>query len=371
MNYRKFGVLDWEVSPLGFSLSRLPVGHEAESIAMIRRAIDHGVNYLDVGIPYDAARHERVCGLLARGLRDGYREKVKVAVTLPTFRVKVRSDLDACLNEQLDWLAAEGVDFCVVGRLNRENWSGLEGMGLLPWMEEATAGGRVGHMGFSFHDHFQELKKVMAAYSGWSFCQFQYSYMDVDHDPGVSGIKYAAGKGLAVVVTEALKSGRLTRVPPDGVERVWAGSATKRPLAEWALRFVMNHPEVSTVVSAMSTMEELTANLAALEDDVADSPSIQDELLINRVRDAYRKLKSIPCPSCRPCMPCPLGIDAPRIFEIYNDAIMYGDVDTARSIYGDEGHEAASCSECGLCARRCAKRLPIPDLLKRVCDLFG
>jgi len=368
MKYRKFGMLDWEASALGFGLSRLPLTDGGESIAMVRRAIDHGVNYMDLGMPYDGARHQSLCGLLGRALQDGYRERVRVAMTIPALRIKKPSDFDRCLDEQLRWLAMDGIDFCLVGRLNRENWPDLEHMGLFSSIDNAMADGRIKRIGFSFHDHYQVLKKIIAAYEKWSLCQFQYSYMEVDHDPGIGGIKYAAEKGLAVVVRESLKSGRLTRQPPETVAQVWAGAGTGQTLAERGLRFVLNHAEVSTVVSDMTTIEQVLASAAVAGDTEPDSLSIPDELLVNRVRDAYRKLRPIPCPSCRPCMPCPVGIDVPRVFEIYNDAVMYGDVETARSVYRDEGHDAASCTECGVCAGRCAKRLPVPDLLKQVCE---
>ena len=77
---------------------------------------------------------------------------------------------------------------------------------------------------------------------------------------------------------------------------------------------------------------------------------------VSRVREAYRTLRPVNCPSCRACMPCPQGIDVPRIFEIYNDAFVYGDVASGRSIYRDEGHDAGACTKCGTCESRCARR---------------
>jgi predicted aldo/keto reductase-like oxidoreductase len=376
MNYRKFGTLDWEVSSLGLGVSRLPQADslhvdQDEGVALIRAAIDWGINYIVLGTPYDMDRQERVCALVDLALQDGYRARVKVAATVPAFLIRSRPDLDRYLNEQLRWLEMDEIDFCLVGPLNRDNWPGLEEAGVLPWMERVMTDGRVNHMGFSFHDHFQILKKVMGAWDGWTFCQFQYSYMDVDHDPGVSGIKYAADQGLAVVVTESLKSGRLAKEPPNAVARTWAGATSDRSRAEWGLRFVLSHVEVSTVVSNMTTMEQVMADVAIAENAEPECISIQDELLISRVRDAYRKAKPIPCPSCRPCMPCPVGIDVPRVFEIYNDAIMYEDIDRARAIYRNERHHAGDCTACGVCEKRCAKRLPIPHWLELAQALLG
>jgi uncharacterized protein len=375
-NYRKFGSIDWNVSSLGFSLARLPIDNEAECIDLIHGAIDKGINYIDVGMPYDIARHLHLCGILAKALHSDYRQKMKISLTLPVSRIHSMADFDLCLNEQLQWLAVDTIDFCALGRITRDNWPHLESFDVFSAMDRALLSGKVGYFGFSYHDHFQILKKIIAAYDKWRFCQFQYSYMDIDHDPGTSGIRYAGECGLAVVVTEALKSGRLINNVPDAVTHewdvahTWETSPGGTTLSEWALRFVLSLPEVSTVVSAMNTKEQIAANMGVAEAALPDGLSVMDELLLARVRDAYRKTREIPCPSCRPCMPCPMGIDVPRIFEIYNDAIMYHDAATARSIYRQEGHDAGICNECGICAGRCAKRLEIPELLKKVRELL-
>jgi predicted aldo/keto reductase-like oxidoreductase len=377
MKYRRFGTLDWEVSVLGFGVMRLPLinddpAHinEAESIQMIRYAIDHGVNYLDSGYPYDMKQYELKTCLISQALQDGYREKVKIAATLPFFLMNSPQDFARWLNEQLQWLQTGRIDFYLLGRLNRENWPRLQELGVLRWAEEAMIDGRIDKLGFSFHDHFQILKNIVGAYDNWAFCQFQFSYMDVDHDPGVSGIKYAAEKGLAVVITEPLRWGRLTKEPPDSVAELWASFPQKRTLAEWGLRWVWDHPEVSIVVSDMSTMEQVVENVALADSAEPDSLTVQELVLISKVREAFRKLRPIPCPSCRACMPCPQGIDVPRIFELYNDAIIYNDAKTARSIYCIEQHSADRCNECGVCENTCAKRLAVMDWLKVVNELL-
>lgn len=378
MKYRKFGSSEWKVSILGLSVSTLPSRKdkperidERASIELIRYAVDGGVNYLDLGYPYDVKRHERAAGVVREALQNGYREKVRVAVTLPSHLIHSVADLDRCLRQQLGWLKADKVDFCLLGKLNRENWPVLQGLGALDWIEIAMKDGRIGNIGFSFHDHFQVLKSLLKAYDGWSFCQFQFSYMDVDHDPGIAGIKYAAEKGRAVVIEEPLKGGRLAQKPPASVADVWAGFGGKRSLAEWGLRFVWNIPEVAAVIGDIRSMNELKDNVALADSIEPDSLTIQEEVLISRARDAHRKLVSIPCSSCRACMPCPEGIDVPRIFEIYNDAFIYDDLKTARSVYRNERHQAGCCTECNICEDRCAKGLVVVSRLKQAGRLLS
>ena len=371
MKYRRFGVLDWEVSVLGFGVMRLPLIdedpaniNEAESIKMIRYAIDQGVNYLDLGYPYNMRQHERLIRIIGLALKDGYRQKVKIAATLPFLSIGSSSDFDRYLDDQLRWLQVDSTDFLLMGRLNRDNWPRLEGMDVLPWAEGAMIDGRIDKLGFSFHDHFQVLRDILNAYDNWALCRFQYSYMDVDHDPGVSGLKYAAENGLAVVITEPLRWGRLTREPPELVAKVWENAPQKRSLHEWGLRWVWNHPEVSVVVSDMSTMEQVKENIALAAGAEPNSLSVRDEVVISRVRDAYYELRPVPCTSCRACMPCPIGIDVPRVFEIYNDAVIYADIKTARSIYYLEQHDIDSCTECDVCINACVKSIDMMDYLR-------
>ncbi len=244
-------------------------------------------------------------------------------------------------------------------------------MGILDCLERAQAEGLIGHAGFSFHDHYQVLKSIVQAYDRWALCSVDYSFMDVNHDPGASGITYAAEQGLAVVATRPFKGGRLTKEPPEDVRQVWARSPREWSYAEWALRFVLNHPGISVAVSDMSTTEQLLDNLRVVDAAEDSALTIADEVTIGNVRDAFRRRQQVPCPSCRPCMPCPAGIDVPRFFEIYNDAAMYDDVETARTLCVQEQIRPEDCTECGVCESRCAKRLPIVDWLRRGSDFLG
>jgi predicted aldo/keto reductase-like oxidoreductase len=379
VKYRKFGRLGWESSILGLGVMKPPIAQgsepvridEGETIRIIRSAIDRGVNFLDLGFPWDMRQHEALTGVVRKALAEGYRQKVKVSLTIPAYLVRSQGDFSLLLERQLRWLGADGVEFCLLGRLNRDNWPRLRKLGALAWIEDGIRNGLFDAGGFSFHDHYQVLRSILSDYDRWTLASFQYSYMDVDHDPGVSGINLAAQRGLAVVVTEPLRGGRLTAEPPEVVAGVLARAPRKRTLAEWGLRFVWNHGAVSSVVCDMSSMAQLEENLKTADEAEADSLTVGEEVLISEVREGYRTLRRVPCPSCRPCMPCPQGIDVPRFFEVYNDAAMYGDIETARSICRHEQLDPGACTECGLCESRCAKRLPIIDWLTRAREFLG
>jgi len=379
MKYRKFGKLDCEVSALGFGAMRLPLTgnnpadvDESESIRMIRYAIDHGVNYLDTAYPYHAGRSEVVVG---RALRDGYRQKVQLATKLPSWFVKETGDCDRYLNEQLERLQTDKIDFYLLHGMNKTAWPKLRDVDVLRWAEGAMADGRIGYLGFSFHDDTDVFKEIIDAYDGWTFCQIQYNYMDIDYQAGTRGLKYAADKGLAVVVMEPVRGGRLAQ-PPESVARLWAGADNQRSPVEWALQWVWNQPEVSVVLSGMSTMEQVVENVASADRSGSGILTTDELAIIDQVREAYLSLIPVSCTGCGYCMPCPNGVDIPRIFALYNDAVIYNDTRSPRIIYGGaQGFRAEQradqCIECGECLELCPQAIAIPEWLQKAHQLLA
>ncbi|MCX8032182.1 MAG: aldo/keto reductase [Thermoleophilia bacterium] len=378
MKYRVFGKLNWEASVLGLGVMRLPgrqdsgwgtVDQEA-AVALIRGAIDNGVNYVDLGFPWNQAWYEPVAQVIREALKDGYRDRVRLALTAPAAKLQNKDDLLRFLTDQLRVLELDSVDFCLLGRLTRENWPRLQELGILEQMETAQSSGLFAYSGFSFHDHYQILRGILEAYDRWTLASFQFSFMDVGHDPGLTGLRLAASKGLAVVVTDPLKRGQLAANPPDLIGQIWRQSGRDWSPVEWALRFVWNQPEVAVAVVDASSREQLQEDMRIADEADSKSLTIADEVTLGAVRDAYRNRQLVPCPSCRPCMPCPVGIDVPRFFEIYNDAVIYGDKETAKFLLAQEDIHPELCNACGLCEQRCAKRLSITEWLEKGRDFF-
>src|SRR5271157_4525001 len=223
MKYRKFGSLDWKVSALGFGTMRLPVVNDDYSninkdaaIKMIRYAIDHGVNYFDSAYGYHNGNSEVVVG---SALKDGYREKVKIATKLPCWLVNSSNDFDRLFNEQLKRLETEKIDFYLLHGLNRVVWRKMYNLGVLKWAEGVIADGRIGGLGFSFHDNYTVFQEIIDAYGGWTLCQIQYNFMDEEFQAGTHGLKYAHQKGLAIVAMEPIRGGQLSR-PQEIVTRL-------------------------------------------------------------------------------------------------------------------------------------------------------
>jgi hypothetical protein len=380
MQYRNFGRVDFKVSALGFGCMRLPTSDgargsaaidEAEAIRMIRRGIDGGVNYLDTAYVYHGGLSEVVLG---RALRDGYRERVRVATKLPVWEVKEEADFDRLLDEQLKRLDTDHIDFYLLHALSRERWEGaVLRHNMLGRAEAARKDGRIRHLGFSFHDVGEAFAPIVTGTDLWDFCQIQFNYMDTENQAGEEGLKLAAGRGLAVVVMEPLLGGRLASPPADICARMEA----HRPLrsaAGWALNWLWDRPEVSVVLSGMSTMEQVEENLALASDSAVGSLTTADHALIAEVRKIYQARTRIPCTRCNYCMPCPTGINIPANFEYYNYAYLFDAVADAKfryQIFLKPEERADGCIACGHCVEHCPQQIAIPERMPEVAALLG
>ncbi|MGB8258956.1 MAG: aldo/keto reductase [Terracidiphilus sp.] len=380
MQYRNFGKLDFHVSALGFGCMRLPSVDgkrgsgqidEGEAIRMIRRGIDGGINYLDSAHVYHEGRSEVVLG---KALRDGYRERVRVATKLPVWAVAAEGDFDRLLDEQLTRLGTGHIDFYLLHALSRERWEGpVRQYNLLARAEAALKDGRIGCLGFSFHDDYPAFEQILTGSDLWSFCQIQYNYMDTETQAGTKGLRLAAERGLAVVVMEPLLGGRLAD-PPADIRALMDAHTPRRSAAGWALHWLWDQPEVSVVLSGMSTMEQVEENLALAGSSGAGSFTAGDRALIAQAREIYLERTQIPCTRCGYCMPCPTGVNIPANFEYYNYAFLYDGVADARfryKIFLHEEQRSGACIACGVCQEACPQGIAIPEWMPKVTELLA
>ncbi len=368
-----------KLSALGFGAMRLPLkGQDVDverAIEQIRYAIDNGVNYVDSAPPYHNGESEKVVG---KALRDGYREKVKIATKLTPFLLGKAEDMGKMLSGQLLKLQTDHIDYYLLHGLEEESWKKLQGFGVLEFLERAKAEGQVVNVGFSFHGSLETFKEIIDA-NDWVMCQILFNFLDEKLQAGVSGLRYAASKNVAVMVMEPLRGGALAGNLPKEVRQIYARAKVKRSAAEWGLRWVWNHPEVTVALSGMNDEAQVVENIKVAETAFPGSMKPGELAVVRRVAESYRRLMKVPCTGCQYCMPCPSGVNIPSNFRIYNDYCMFGDEQKSRATYGmmlmgglgGKRSDASLCKECGQCVERCPRHVAIPELLKSVCSDLG
>ncbi len=376
MLYRNIPKTGDALSILGFGCMRLPTTKEGQidelrATQQVRDAIDQGVNYLDTAWPYHAGESENFLG---RALADGYRQRIKLATKLPSWMIASREDMDTYLNTQLDKLQTAYIDYYLLHSLAGNSWDHLVSLGVIDFLDQARADGRIVNAGFSFHGILEDFKRIVDGYS-WEFCQIQYNFLDEKNQAGTEGLRYAADRDLGVIIMEPLRGGNLgLATPPGEVETIFKAAEFKRTPVEWALRWVWNHPEVTVVLSGMNEEDHINENLAIAAEAGPDSLSENELLLVERASRKYRELMMVDCTGCGYCMPCPSDVAIPRCFEVYNKLHMFGNEAEAKFSYaiGMSGlfsgtpAYASQCVQCGECLEKCPQSIEIPDSLEIV-----
>ena len=376
MKYRSFGKLNWKVSALGFGAMRLPIIcndaariNEPEAIKMIRYAIDHGVNYVDTAYVYHGGNSETLVG---KALKDGYRENVKLATKMPTWRINSREDMDKHLEEQQKRLQTD-IDFYLLHGLDKERWQKLQALNVIGWAEKKISEGRFRHLGFSFHDEYDVFKDIIDSYENWTLCQIQYNYVDSETQAGTRGLRYAASKGLAVVVMEPIGGGRLAIKPLKPIQDLWDAPQVRRTQAEWALLWVWNHPEVSTALSGMSTLQQVKENVRTASHSGTNKLTGEELSLFDQVALKYKSMGFVGCTGCRYCLPCAEGVNITEIISLYNEFYVKNMDDEVKAKYQKNitpESRAKRCVACGKCQELCPQQLPIPDIIRRAAWIF-
>lgn len=375
MLYRKFGSTNLETSILGFGCMRFPTVKDAdpnsdvgnidkdEAIKMLRYGIDHGINYVDTAYPYHDQKSEILVG---QALQDGYREKVNLVTKMPLWNVGKFEDFNTILEEQLTKLQTDYIDVYLLHALNKDNWEKAKKLQVFDFLEQAVTDGKIKYLGFSFHDKLEVFKEIADSYP-WDVCQIQLNYLDEHYQAGLEGMHYASAKGMAIVIMEPLRGGRLANNLSPEVQAIWNEAPIKRTPAEWGFRWIYNHPEVSVVLSGMSNMEHVKENIVTAKSGQADSLKPQELALIDKVKDFYNSKIKVHCTDCRYCLPCPHGVEIPQIFSALNDASIWDDFEMGSRRYQgfvERKADAALCQECSLCEQACPQDLSIIENLK-------
>lgn len=383
MLYREMGKTGEKISILGFGCMRLPIRGRYDRIdvkkatQLLDHALDAGINYLDTAYPYHGIETSQ--GGASEVFLGEYfaendrRDEVYLATKSPTWLLEDERDMDRFLDEQLERLKTDCIDFYLLHSVKEKQWFHLEDLGVLDFLDSAVSDGRIKYTGFSTHDGTDFVKEVVDSYQ-WDMCQIQYNYLDENIQAGSEGLQYAAGKGLGMVIMEPLKGGVLADYVPQEVQEIWDSAPLRRTPAEWALRYLWNIPEISVVLSGMNTMEQLQENLTTAEEGLPHSLTSEEMKIMEDVKQVYHGKISVECTSCGYCMPCPSGINIPQCFSHLNQAEMledYSEVKTQYYFMLKDVERAGNCLECGLCEELCSQHIPIREELRKVEKKMG
>ncbi|MBR1586348.1 MAG: aldo/keto reductase [Clostridia bacterium] len=373
MQYVPFGNHGFDVSRLGFGCMRLPTRKNGEktvidreaAIAMIRRGIDGGISYIDTAYPYHDGESEIVTGL---ALKDGYRERVTLTTKLPVWAVNEEKDMNRLLDEQLKKLDVPYVDFYLLHALDKDRIAKMRAFHYQDFFRQAIADGRVKHAGFSFHDDRQTFLDILGDWDQWGMAQIQYNYLDDQDQATEAGLIEAGKRGVPIVVMEPLRGGALAN-PPLNVKQMMDAHPSHRSAVEWAFAYIANYPQVATILSGMSTEEQLTDNLQVFDRVTVGGLTADEQAFTAQLKQAYLSRMPVKCTGCRYCQPCPQNVHIPTIFEAYNQAKMFDQPDRFTRRYNDlqkKNQDASQCVQCGACESACPQHLPIIDWLQKI-----
>lgn len=366
MQYREMGKTGCKVSALGFGCMRFPCTDPEKSSTideetakkMLRTAIDMGVNYVDTAYMYHDGESERFVG---RALQDGYREKVYLATKLPMWNVKEEADFDRLLNEQLEKLQTDHIDFYLFHALNGEHWEKVKNFGLIEKMRKAKAQGKIRHMGFSFHDDLETFKKIVDEFEGAEFCQVQYNYANTDYQAGDEGIEYAVAKGLGIIVMEPLLGGELAN-PLWNIKDCFPQGAS---YVKTALDFIWDKPQVSLLLSGMSSFEQTMQNIEFASASAENCLSDEQKASYVKAKKIYDERIQVPCTGCQYCQPCPMGVKIPEVFSAFNK-VTHNDKDSVLKAMPNISEQCSLCVQCGKCEEKCPQNIKITEKLQSV-----
>jgi len=386
MQYRTFGKDKRKVSILGFGTMRLPTDNgkmsgnvdEKEAARIVRYGIDHGINYVDTAKIYHGGQCEAILG---RILQNGYREKVLVATKLPTWEIETIKDADRIFDEQRRDLKTDKIDAYLIHNLQRCFRDTYLNCRLADWAWEKKEKGEVDYVGFSLHDDYAFFKEIVDSFDRWDFCMLQYNYVGETVQAGTLGLNYAAQKGLTMAVMEPLFGGILA-TPEGKMGQLFEAAGKKYSPVDLALRWLWNRPDIATVLSGMSSFEQVKQNIEIAERGSAGNLTAEEQEFIGKLQKAYDESLPIKCTKCGYCVKdCPAGVDIPYNFEFYNNYIgalaleggTIKEMSLFKIIYGDmnPAQRADSCTHCGVCEPVCPQKLPIRELLAQTHRTLG
>ncbi len=360
-----------EVSLLGLGAMRLPTRNgridKQKATKLVNYAIDHGVTLIDTAYLYHNGESET----FLRNILQDRRNDVQISTKLPVWFVKKEEDLEEYLDKQMEKLGVEYIDYYFLHSLNYETYKRLKPLHVLEFLDRIKKEGKVKHVGFSYHDNYEDFTKIIDDYD-WDMCLLQYNFIDEEVQAGRKGVQYAYNHDVSVFIMEPLKGGLLAHDVPEKVKITMENENIDETPSRWALKWLANQKEITCILSGMSEIEQLDENIETMNSTEPNSISEKELQVYNNVKKVYDELIQIPCTQCRYCMPCPAHVNIPTCFEAYNAKYIFKKntqyTFRVSGIMGGKPGYASNCISCGACISKCPQKINIPLELKKVSD---
>lgn len=362
MKYRTLGTIKDRVSCLGFGSMRFLTDDNGNIIQekvneLIKTSMDAGITYYDTAYVYHDERSEQA---LAEGLKPYPRESYTLADKLPVHLIKSEDELDGYLNRMLERLNTDTIDFFLLHAMNYERFEKVKLYHIGEWLDRKKAEGKIRYAGFSIHEKDTLIDELLSYYP-FDFAQIMLNYMDVIHEPGMVGYEKLTKANVPVIIMEPLRGGSLANIP-DFIAEPFKNFDSIRSYASYSFRWLLNYPNILTILSGMNEMDQLLDNIKTFNDE---TPMNDKELeAINRVRDELVTKQKVACTGCRYCMPCPFGVDIPGSFKAWNDRAKARFTEEQKAIQLP-AESPVNCQACGRCVSLCPQHIQIIGMLKK------
>jgi predicted aldo/keto reductase-like oxidoreductase len=334
---------------------------------IIMRSIEKGVNYFDTAWIYPG--NEEALGAVLS--KNNVRDKIYLATKLPLVVLKRPEDFDKYFDQSLERLKTNFVDYYLLHMItDMEQWKKLKSWGIQDWIARKKSSGQIKQIGFSYHGSGSDFLKIIDDYD-WEFCQIQYNYSDENFQAGVTGLRAAAAK-MPVVIMEPLLGGRLANALPKDAIKIFKNADPNLSPAGWALNWLWDQAEVTSLLSGMNDMNHLEENCRLAETASVGMLNDSQKTVYKSVLESVNRACKIRCTGCNYCMPCPAGVNIPGSFASYNMSFSMGYVAgmhqfiTSSGFTSEKGSSPSLCVKCGKCETHCPQNISIMKELVNV-----